>query len=64
MAISLGIIKKSGAWFKVGENKFQGSEKLYQFLNNNPSVVSDVQKKFNNLMSGSSQEILEEGLVE
>lgn len=31
-SLSLGFIKSKGAWFTLGEQKFQGKENLYQYL--------------------------------
>ena len=43
MAVDLGIVKKSGAWFTYeGEQLGQGREKAKEFLRSNPEVTVEV----------------------
>lgn len=48
-ACEFDIIKKGGSWFTFGESKFQGTESLKTFLEDNPEVyehiVEEVTKK-------------------
>lgn len=41
----MGIIQKGGAWYTVGEERFQGRAKVVEYLKNNPDVVKDLQEK-------------------
>ncbi|HMM41669.1 MAG TPA: recombinase RecA [Thermomicrobiales bacterium] len=43
VATDLGIVRKSGAWFYLGEERLgQGRENAKEFLNNNPDVLNDI----------------------
>lgn len=53
IAIELGIIKKSGAWFNIGKNRFQGKEQL-------KDIVSKKQKYFNYLYKKVTGETINE----
>jgi recombination protein RecA len=41
----MGIIQKGGAWYTVGEERFQGRAKVVDYLRNNPDVVKELQEK-------------------
>lgn len=41
----MGIIQKGGAWYTVGEERFQGRAKVVEYLKNNPDVVKELQGK-------------------
>lgn len=43
VATELGVFEKAGAWFKYGEQKFQGKVKLYQALKDDPALLAEVQ---------------------
>ena len=46
MAVDLGIVKKSGAWFTYeGEQLGQGREKAKDYLKDNPEVMVEVSEK-------------------
>jgi len=46
LAVDLGIIKKSGAWFTYdGEQLGQGRENAKSFLSENPEIMVDVTEK-------------------
>ncbi|MEI7548097.1 MAG: DNA recombination/repair protein RecA, partial [Actinomycetota bacterium] len=46
MAVDMGIIKKSGAWFTYdGEQLGQGRENAKGFLANNPEIMVEVSEK-------------------
>jgi recombination protein RecA len=46
LAVEKGIIEKSGAWFAYGEGKIaQGREAAKKYLEENPKVMSEVEKK-------------------
>ena len=39
------IIEKSGSWFTVGKERFQGKEKLKSYLVDNPDVANELEAK-------------------
>jgi len=41
----MGIIQKGGAWYTVGEERFQGRAKVVEYLKNNPDVVKKLQEQ-------------------
>lgn len=45
VAEMMGIIQKGGAWYTVGEERFQGRAKVVDYLKNNPEVVKELQEK-------------------
>ncbi len=45
LAVNMGIIKKSGAWFTFGEDRYQGREQFRQKLIENPEMYSQVEKE-------------------
>ena len=40
-----GIIEKGGAWYTIGEERFQGRAKAVQYLRENPDVVTSIREK-------------------
>jgi len=40
-----GAIEKGGAWYTIGEERFQGRAKTVQYLRENPDVVESLKKK-------------------
>jgi recombination protein RecA len=40
-----GLIEKGGAWYTIGEERFQGRAKAVQYLRDNPKVVKDLREK-------------------
>jgi recombination protein RecA len=53
VATDLGIVRKSGAWFYLGEERLgQGRENAKEFLKNNPDVMNDITSK---IKSGSPE---------
>jgi len=40
-----GIIEKGGAWYTIGEERFQGRAKTVQYLRDNPDVVEELRSK-------------------
>lgn len=54
MAIELGILKKSGAWFSYNDEKIaQGKENAKLYLTNNPDVMKEVEEKVRAQVSGA-----------
>jgi recombination protein RecA len=45
LAIDLGIIKKGGAWYSYGEEKWQGQEKLYNAILENKTLFEEIKGK-------------------
>jgi recombination protein RecA len=46
VATDMGIVKKSGAWFTMGEERLgQGRENAKSFLNHNPEVMSGIKQQ-------------------
>ena len=45
VAEMMGIIQKGGAWYTVGEERFQGRAKVVEYLKNNPEIVKELQEK-------------------
>ncbi len=55
MAIELGFIKKSGAWFSYNDEKIgQGKENTKIYLENNPDVMQEIENKIRDQISGNS----------
>ena len=55
MAIELGIIKKSGAWFSYNDEKIaQGKENAKVYLEKNPDVMKEVEEKVKAQVSGDT----------
>jgi recombination protein RecA len=45
LASNAGIVKKSGAWFTYGEDRFQGREQFKQNLIENPDLLNKLEKE-------------------
>jgi len=46
VAVSFDIIKKAGAWFSYNDEKLgQGREKAKEFLQDNPTILAEVEAK-------------------
>jgi recombination protein RecA len=45
IAVNLEIIRKSGAWFYLGEDRLgQGRENAKTFLNENPALMEEIER--------------------
>jgi len=69
MAVEMGIIDKSGAWFSYGSERIgQGREKARDFLKENKDILAEIEKKVREkgaLKRGNSESPeLEEDTVE
>ena len=42
MAIKRDIIKRSGAWFSYGDQRWQGRDNVRKFLNENPDAMTEI----------------------
>jgi recombination protein RecA len=45
LSVNNGIIKKAGAWFTYGEDRFQGREQFKQKLNEDPELLGKLEKE-------------------
>jgi recombination protein RecA len=45
IAEKLGIINKGGAWYSYGDEKFQGRQKMVNWLRDNPAVAEEITQK-------------------
>jgi recombination protein RecA len=41
----MGKIQKGGAWYTIGEERFQGRNKALEYLRENPEVVESLKKE-------------------
>ncbi len=65
MAVNMDIIEKSGSWFSYnGERIGQGRENVKKYLQDNPSILEDVEKKVRANFAKAFQESLGEELPE
>ena len=54
MALNLGLIKKSGAWFSYNDEKIgQGKENTKTYLEKNPDIMNEIETKIREQMAGS-----------
>ena len=46
MAVNMDIVEKSGSWFSYnGDRIGQGRENVKRYLQDNPKILEDVEKK-------------------
>ena len=45
VAEMMGIVQKGGAWYTVGEERFQGRVKALEYLRSNPDIVETLKEK-------------------
>jgi recombination protein RecA len=41
----MGIVQKGGAWYTIGEERFQGRAKAVEYLRENPEVVGKLKEE-------------------
>jgi len=65
-AVDFDYIKKGGAWFTIGENKFQGMDKLKDYLEENYEELLELENKILNKLNNIKpiEEIKEETILE
>lgn len=51
-AVDLGVVKKGGAWFTYGEGKWQGRDGMVKHLEENPSVLKDIENALHTIRTG------------
>ena len=56
LAVSLGIIKKSGSWFSYGEERFQGRDKLKALLKEDRAFAEELEKKVLDAINSTEEE--------
>ena len=60
MALALGLIKKSGAWFSYNDEKIgQGKENTKLYLEKNPEVLQELDSTIRAKLSGDADVALE-----
>ena len=42
MGIKLNLIEKAGAWYTIGDQRFQGKDAVKEFLNDNPEIADEL----------------------
>jgi recombination protein RecA len=45
LAVQKGLIQKGGAWFTVGEERFQGRDNVRAYLEENPDVADELEQQ-------------------
>jgi recombination protein RecA len=45
MAVTAGVVSKSGAWMTYGENRWQGRFNAVAFLDENPAILEEIEKE-------------------
>jgi len=45
LGVKLEIIEKGGAWYTVGENRFQGRDNVKEYLKGNADVADELEAK-------------------
>ena len=54
LALNLGLIKKSGAWFSYNDEKIgQGKENTKTYLEQHPEIMDELEKKIREQMNGN-----------
>ena len=62
MALALGIIKKSGAWFSYNDEKIgQGKENTKQTLEKNPDLMNEIETKVKEMSMSKPEDVLSSG---
>ncbi len=64
LAVNLGIIKKSGAWFTFNEERFQGREQFRQKLIESPELSSSLEKEVKTKLGINKEDKEKESLEE
>jgi recombination protein RecA len=50
LAVSFGLIKKGGAWFTYGENRYQGRDQLHKSIEGDVDTYNKIKKEVLSLM--------------
>ena len=60
LAVTLGIVNKSGSWFSYGDMRFQGKEKLKELIKNDPALGEEIENKVLELMKNADSDTEDE----
>lgn len=61
LGVDLDIVKKSGSWFSYGETRLgQGRDAVKQIIGDNPELMSELEEKIKNALTGKNTPVLEE----
>jgi recombination protein RecA len=50
LALQFSLIKAAGSWYYIGEEKFHGSEKVIEYLNENKDVLNSLSEQVKDLL--------------
>ena len=65
VALDLGFVKKSGAWFTYeGEQLGQGRENVKTFLSENPQLMAEIDDRVRNHLAPKEDDVTGEGVVD
>ena len=65
LAVNLGIIDKSGAWFSYNGAKIgQGRENVKRYLKENPKILAEIEQKIRDNYSKAFEQALDENVPE
>jgi recombination protein RecA len=63
IAVNMNIVEKAGAWFSYGGNRIaQGRDNAKKYLENNPEICAEVEKKIRDNMAEAFDKSLTEDL--
>ena len=59
LGVKFGVIQKGGAWFTIGEERFQGRDSTRVYLEENPSIADDIEVQVRDKMglNGAVEEV-------
>ena len=60
LGVDYGIIKKGGAWFTIGEERFQGRDNAKKYIAENPDVAEDLEQQVRDAIQESRKKAKEE----
>ena len=55
LGVEMEIISKKGSYFYYGDVKFQGKEKMRDFLKENPKIANEIDNKIRKLLLGNEE---------
>jgi len=64
LAVSFGLIKKSGAWFTYGEDRFQGASQVLEAFKKDEVFFNTISKMIEERSLVGQPVIIEEGVIE
>jgi recombination protein RecA len=64
-AITLGLVKKSGAWFSYNDEKIgQGKENTKTYLEKNPDILKEIEAKTREVLANNSEALAADSIEE